>query len=343
MADETHSVDLQLDTAALQAELDKLARAAERTAKRIERAFGAGAGKAKLLNDKLKSLQFDTKLLTQRFEGISKATVEEALSLGLLDRNMESLDRNISETVPGLVELDEALKDLASTKDVLPFLDAEETGNKLESITSKLRELEASKVISENQLEKALKRAEKQFAEVNPLVEDLKEAFDSLGDFARSNFRAIIRDSKDVNDALKDIGQTLLELAAETFIFNPLERGARKVFEGFADNLFSNIGSFFGGAREHGGPVTSGKAFLVGEQGPELFIPRNAGGIIPAGGFRQNGESKRNERLTPVFTVDMRGASLEAVPRLELFVRQINGSIETRAINAVANEMVRTR
>jgi hypothetical protein len=34
-------------------------------------------------------------------------------------------------------------------------------------------------------------------------------------------------------------------------------------------------------AREMGGPVNSGKPYLVGEKGPEIFVPRNAGGIIP--------------------------------------------------------------
>jgi TP901 family phage tail tape measure protein len=33
--------------------------------------------------------------------------------------------------------------------------------------------------------------------------------------------------------------------------------------------------------REMGGPVNSGQPYLVGEKGPELFVPRNAGGIIP--------------------------------------------------------------
>ena len=33
--------------------------------------------------------------------------------------------------------------------------------------------------------------------------------------------------------------------------------------------------------REMGGPVKSGQPYLVGEKGPELFVPRNSGGIIP--------------------------------------------------------------
>ena len=35
------------------------------------------------------------------------------------------------------------------------------------------------------------------------------------------------------------------------------------------------------GKREMGGAVGAGKSYLVGEKGPELFVPRNSGGIIP--------------------------------------------------------------
>jgi len=45
--------------------------------------------------------------------------------------------------------------------------------------------------------------------------------------------------------------------------------------------------------REMGGPVNAGQPYIVGEKGPELFVPRNAGGIIPngykAGGSIPNG------------------------------------------------------
>ena len=40
--------------------------------------------------------------------------------------------------------------------------------------------------------------------------------------------------------------------------------------------------------REKGGPVNAGQPYIVGEKGPELFVPRNSGGIIPrygAGGM----------------------------------------------------------
>jgi hypothetical protein len=42
------------------------------------------------------------------------------------------------------------------------------------------------------------------------------------------------------------------------------------------------LGSFFGGARANGGPVNSGSAFLVGERGPEVFVPGTSGTIMNA-------------------------------------------------------------
>jgi integrase len=47
-------------------------------------------------------------------------------------------------------------------------------------------------------------------------------------------------------------------------------------------SAFSSIGSFFGGFLADGGDVTPGKAYIVGEERPELFMPRSAGKIIPS-------------------------------------------------------------
>ena len=65
----------------------------------------------------------------------------------------------------------------------------------------------------------------------------------------------------------------------------------------FADNIISEFiriqirtaitglfGAPFGGFRQAGGPVQSGQAYIVGEAGPELFVPNANGAIIPNGG-----------------------------------------------------------
>lgn len=52
-----------------------------------------------------------------------------------------------------------------------------------------------------------------------------------------------------------------------------------------------------------GGSVTAGQGYLVGERGPELFMPGRSGGIAPAGGFGGMGNV--------VVNVDAGGSSVQ--------------------------------
>jgi lambda family phage tail tape measure protein len=53
--------------------------------------------------------------------------------------------------------------------------------------------------------------------------------------------------------------------------------------DGGGGNIFSTLlGSIFGGGKAGGGDVSPGKAYLVGEKRPELFVPRSAGTIVPS-------------------------------------------------------------
>lgn len=56
-------------------------------------------------------------------------------------------------------------------------------------------------------------------------------------------------------------------------------------------NLGSALGSLFGGFKASGGPVLSSQAYVVGEKGPELFIPPSNGSIVPNGGTATSGAS----------------------------------------------------
>jgi hypothetical protein len=71
-------------------------------------------------------------------------------------------------------------------------------------------------------------------------------------------------------------------------------------------------GMQFGGARAMGGPVSSGRRYLVGENGPEFFSPRSNGTIIPnndigGGGIAQIVPS-------PYFDVVVDGRVMSAAP-----------------------------
>lgn len=82
------------------------------------------------------------------------------------------------------------------------------------------------------------------------------------GDFLRSWFE------KSLDEALNNLGK---------WIFDKI-RGN----EGWGGTV-SAIANVFGGFRAAGGPVKSGVGYVVGEKGPELFVPNSSGGIVPNG------------------------------------------------------------
>ena len=51
----------------------------------------------------------------------------------------------------------------------------------------------------------------------------------------------------------------------------------------------SDLGSGSGGSKPPGkaigGPVNEGQPYIIGERGPELFVPNTSGTIVPNGGF----------------------------------------------------------
>ena len=74
--------------------------------------------------------------------------------------------------------------------------------------------------------------------------------------------------------AMADIAQASLRA-----LFNPSGAGG-----GFGAGLLNGIGSLISGllgmpGRATGGPVSAGRGYIVGERGPELFVPSNGGRI----------------------------------------------------------------
>jgi hypothetical protein len=81
-----------------------------------------------------------------------------------------------------------------------------------------------------------------------------------------------------------------------------------------------------------GGHLAAGQLAVVGEDGPELFAPDAAGSVIP------NGASRGGDM---VFHIDARGADMAAVARMEIAIRDLHRTFETRAVAAVAGQRKR--
>jgi hypothetical protein len=83
-------------------------------------------------------------------------------------------------------------------------------------------------------------------------------------------------------DDLKRVALSALAQIAQASLrtlFNP--SGAQG--GGFGAIFTSALSGLIGApGRSHGGPVAAGRGYLVGERGPELFVPSGAGRIEPA-------------------------------------------------------------
>lgn len=88
--------------------------------------------------------------------------------------------------------------------------------------------------------------------------------------------------------------------------------------------VVSKVVPLFGGARADGGPVSTGRTYLVGERGPELFTPRSSGNIVP-----NNALGGRTEVVivpTPYFDAHVDGRAGRIVSRAAPGIAQAGAS-----------------
>lgn len=118
--------------------------------------------------------------------------------------------------------------------------------------------------------------------------EELGAAAAALQDFAQNTAR---RAADDVSVSFERAGQRIARALGRAAIDGEtsFKRLAKTILEELAkvalDRIFPRGGKApLFGARANGGAVNAGGAYLVGERGPELFVPRQGGDIVGAAG-----------------------------------------------------------
>ena len=71
----------------------------------------------------------------------------------------------------------------------------------------------------------------------------------------------------------QDLARVALDAVSDMLASVAASGGGSGGFASVMESILAALGGLFGGPREHGGPVAPGQAFLVGEAGPELFVP----------------------------------------------------------------------
>jgi hypothetical protein len=116
-------------------------------------------------------------------------------------------------------------------------------------------------------------------------------AFDDLFTAIANGENPVKAFFKGVEQAIEGVIKKLIEAAIEAEIFTLLTGGGGAGFiSAFKDIIL--------GHRAGGGSVIGGGAYVVGEKGPELFVPGTSGTIIPNGGGAGAGGSTQNIVVT---------------------------------------------
>lgn len=175
------------------------------------------------------------------------------------------------------------------------------------------------------------------YAAAAQMAEDAKNFYGALDDLASNVFDAfdqVVNGAESAEDAVKSLLKELLKSEAKSLFlraFNP--SAAPGPLSALLGGLGGGGGSVLAGAglagfRAGGGPVEAGKVYGIGEDGPELFVPRVPGTVIP-NGRRAGGDIV----YAPV--IDMRGADSAAVARLAQVMAEDKRSFEQNVVGAV--------
>lgn len=178
------------------------------------------------------------------------------------------------------------------------------------------------------------------------------DVYEEVGDVVKDVFRdgrVEAAGFKDVAlDALESVIDKLLEM--QSFDFGDIISGDEGGFG--IGNIFSKAVSaatgFFGGggggadpfafegirARAHGGPVTGGGGYMVGENGPEYFRPAVSGSIVPTGKLSRGG----SVTVQVITNINAPGAELGFEDRVRAVLRDETPGLISRAVSSVEYE-----
>ena len=145
------------------------------------------------------------------------------------------------------------------------------------------------------------------------LETDLQIIARNAGNMIASGFEDAIFSGQKLGEVIRSLGMDLMRMVFQQTVTAPLAAG-----------IGGAIKSAFG-FRAMGGPVNSGSPYVVGEEGPELFVPRSSGSIVPNGAMGSSGGSTGGVNVT--YNIAAGVSRAELVPILEQERRRLKAEI----------------
>ncbi len=197
---------------------------------------------------------------------VGLATAFGLVTTAIIRNNQEQKKYNDLVKQGGEEEIKAAIKTLEAREAVLEI---QRRGGSLrrealENIREQIVELQ-------NRL-KIVKDGKNAIDETTNATGKLSEAFTKVGDNIATGVSDALHDAVMQTKSLGDAARSILQGIASDL----LRLGINTFLKGTFGGIFSNLPGFANGGRP---PV--GRASLVGEKGPEIFVPSTAGTIIP--------------------------------------------------------------
>ena len=163
-------------------------------------------------------------------------------------------------------------------------------------------------------------------------MESFNEVLQLSGSIAVDFFDKLASGNMNMQQFLQSTLRMLEKLAIQAAILGtgPLAGlfGTASTVAGGTGGLMGLLGNLFGGGRADGGDVSAGKAFLIGERGPEILMPKGCGHHHPEPcKLRCGGQHQVSNNHVINVTVNANGG--DALTNQDL-AEQVGRAVQTR-------------
>jgi tape measure domain-containing protein len=149
-----------------------------------------------------------------------------------------------------------------------------------------------------------------------------------------SAFNDLIFGGKSFKDVLGSLTDAIMRMITEILVLEPLKASLKASFAGAGGGGWvSAVGSFFGGMFADGGRPPKNKVSIVGERGPELFVPDTAGTVIPNHALMNQGSAESKQTINVVQNFTIQGQAADRSTQAQVAAAALQGASRAMSRN----------
>jgi hypothetical protein len=149
-----------------------------------------------------------------------------------------------------------------------------------------------------------------------PAMSQLAQMSNDAGSMIAQGFEDAILSGQKLSEVVRSLGRDLVRLVFNQMVTQRLAAGVTGVLQGKG----------FAGFMAAGGPVSAGSSYVVGEKGPELFVPHASGTIVPNNKMG-GGSGSGSGSVTVNYNIAAGVSRAELAPILEQERRRLKAEI----------------